>query len=129
MAGLYGSYEELDSQFDRTIFDFRNDISRSTRETTNLAAFGEITYEFVPTWKVTVGGRIDYTTQDYDANTSRARSRLAARRTSSPTFVGSIDEVNFLPKLGLSKDITEFHTVGVRPSRRASAPAARASIA
>ena len=111
VAGLYGSYEELDSQFDRTIFDFRNDISRSTQETTNVAAFGEITYEFVPTWKATVGGRIDYTTQD---STRILLAYGAAWRHGQRPYglSSSIDEVNFIPKLGLAKDITEFQTVG-----------------
>ena len=86
VAGLYGSYEELDSQFDRTSFDFRNDISRSTQETTNVAAFGEITYEFVPTWKATVGGRIDYTSAGFDGILRSVRSRLAARPTSLRTL-------------------------------------------
>ena len=67
-------------------------------DTTNLAAFGEFTYEFMPTWKVTAGGRLDYTTQDtYDISWSGA---------------GNINETHFLPKIGISKDLNEYHTVG-----------------
>jgi iron complex outermembrane recepter protein len=111
VAGLYGSYEELDAQFDRTSFDFRNDISRSQWETANLATFGEVTYEFVPTWKVTAGGRVDYTAQDQTEFFSRQQP-LGGPTSVLTDFTSSIEEVNFLPKLGISKDITEEHTVG-----------------
>ena len=112
VAGVYGSYEELDAQFDRTSFSFRNDISRSAWETTNLAAFGEITYEFVPTWKATVGGRIDYTSQDTSEFFQRTQP-LGGTTTVLTDFSSSVDELNFIPKLGISKDITEFQTAGI----------------
>ncbi len=111
VAGLYGSYEELDSQFNRTSFDYRNDISQSKWETTNLAAFGEVTYEFLPTWNVIVGGRLDYTAQDQTEFASRQQP-LGGPINVQADFTSSIEEVNFLPKIGFSKDITEDHTAG-----------------
>jgi outer membrane receptor protein involved in Fe transport len=120
VAGLYGSYEDFTGWFNRTSFYpeawSRYDVSRSTRQTTNLAAFGEATYEFVPTWYVTAGGRADYTTQDTTEYFSRT-SPVGGVPNVTTDFDGSLEEVNLVPKLGLSKDLTEFHTAGVTYSQ------------
>lgn len=116
VAGVYGSYEELDAQFNRTSFSFRNDISRSNWDTTNLAAFGEVTYEFVPTWKATVGGRVDYTTQQQTEFFSRQQP-LGGPINVLTDFTSEIEEVNFLPKVGISKDFGDAHTAGFVFSR------------
>ena len=97
VGGLYASYQDLDNWFDRYGVSARK--SRTEVDTTNLAAFGEATYEFIPTWKVTAGGRLDYTAQDY--------------RDISWTEDANIKETHFLPKVGISKDFNENHTVGV----------------
>ena len=111
VGGLYAAYEDLDAHFDRRSFDFRDDRSRSAQQTTNLAVFGEVTYEFVPTWKATLGGRLDYTTQETSEFFSRAQP-LGTAPVVLTDFTAEFDEVNFLPKVGISKDFREFHTAG-----------------
>ena len=66
VAGLYGAYEQ--SEIDQVTTNFfsggRLDTSSPSSQTRNVAVFGEVNYEFVPTWKATLGGRLDYETQD-----------------------------------------------------------------
>ncbi|EUB99334.1 TonB-dependent receptor [Rhizobium sp. CF080] len=95
VAGLRGGYEDYDNRWDRTIGGATT-ISRTKSKTYNLAAFGEVTYEFVPTWKATVGGRFDYTNISF--------RDLA--------YGDDFDETHFLPKIGISKDFGDNHTVG-----------------
>lgn len=111
VGGLYASYEDDDSRSNRTSFSFRNDVSRSTAETANAALFGEATYEFVPTWRVTLGGRLDYTSQDSSEFFSRTQP-LGGVTTVSTDFDSSFDEFNALPKIGIAKELTESQTVG-----------------
>ncbi|MCC6204274.1 MAG: TonB-dependent receptor [Hyphomicrobiales bacterium] len=111
IAGIYGSYEEVDSAYDRTSFSSRNDISRSSVETANAAVFGEVTYEFVPTWKATLGGRVDYTSVDQTEFFSRQQPLGGATRVITD-YASSTDDVNFVPKIGISKDFGENQTAG-----------------
>ena len=97
VGGLYAAYEDLDAHFDRRSFSFRDDRSRSSQQTTNLAVFGEVTYEFVPTWKATLGGRLDYTTQETSEFFSRAQP-LGTAPVVLTDFTAEFDEINFLPK-------------------------------
>ena len=73
VAGLYGAYES--SEIDQVTTNFfsggRLDISRPSSQTRNVAVFGEASYEFVPTWRATVGGRLDYETQEQNFFFSR----------------------------------------------------------
>lgn len=111
VGGIYASYENSDAFYDRTTFGARNDFSQSKLETSNLAAFGEATYEFVPTWKITAGGRLDLTRQEVDQFVRRTQP-LGGVPSVLTDFDASFSEFNFLPKLGLSKDLTETQTVG-----------------
>lgn len=112
VGGVYGSYDTYDNYTDRTSSHPRNVFSRTRQNTTNVAAFGEATYEFVPTWKLTAGGRIDYTTQKVRDFSDRAQPPGTPRVIVSD-FTAQHEETNFLPKIGLSKDLTEDHTIGV----------------
>lgn len=111
VGGLYGSYQNYETTFDRT-FNSVNDYNLMWRETTNLAAFGEFTYEFVPSWKITAGGRLDYA--DQHADHLNTRTTLAKRIVEYST---DIEEFNFVPKIGISKDFGEFHTAGLTYSQ------------
>lgn len=80
------------------------------RKTSNLAMFGEATYEFAPTWFVTVGGRLDYLEEENTELNSQIPYGM------DPVFTGgtaSFDELNFVPKLGLSKEFGGNQTVGL----------------
>ena len=112
VAGVYGSYEKDRAEFDRTSFSFRNDIGRSKVTTKNIAAFGEATYEFIPTWKLTAGGRVDKTWQEND-QFSRRIQPLGGPITNLTAYRGKTDDLNFVPKISLSKALTEKQTVGV----------------
>lgn len=110
VAGLYGAVETEDNEFERPDYFGNADISRSTNDVVNVAAFGEATYEFIPTWKVTGGLRADYLTQDESTFFSRNGVVTTDLDTTHDEFV-------LLPKIGLSKDLTEAQTVGITLSR------------
>lgn len=111
VGGVYGSYEELDSAYERTSYSYRHDIGRSTSDTVNLAAFGEVSYEFVPSWTAVLGGRIDYTSVERTEFFSREQP-LGGTTTVSTDYASETDELNFLPKIGISKEISPGHTGG-----------------
>lgn len=116
VAGVYGSYEDEKNRYQRTTGSYTNQKQYKTQKTGNLALFGEATYEFVPTWKFTLGGRLDYTAQDSTEYFQRTRP-LGGTTTVLTDFAASFDELNFVPKISLSKDLTENQTVGLSYSQ------------
>ncbi|TKT78157.1 TonB-dependent receptor [Aquamicrobium sp. LC103] len=121
VAGVYGSYQHYDTLFDRTMpipgfpaFSV-NDRNTMKRDTSNLAAFGELSYEFAPTWNVILGGRADYTWQD--AEHHNVRSAVLLPTPQVVDYSTQIEEFNFVPKVGFSKDFGEVHTAGVTYSQ------------
>ncbi|WGF87870.1 TonB-dependent receptor [Marinivivus vitaminiproducens] len=120
VSGVYGSYERDRGRFERTLGfgtpDSSNTRSESKIVTKNLAAFGEVTYEFVPTWRFTVGGRIDQTWQDNDQYIRQAATP-GGPALSETDFSADTDETNFVPKIGIAKDLTPTQTVGFTYSR------------
>ncbi|KZD04116.1 hypothetical protein AUP43_03150 [Oceanibaculum pacificum] len=104
--GLYGSYQDDDNNYLRpNYFGASSDISQSTQETRNLAMFGEATYEFVPSWKFVLGGRVDYT--DQDGTQFFSRNGVA-----STDFNYTVRETVLLPKIGIIKELGPDHSVG-----------------
>lgn len=104
VAGIYLAREKTDAFFERpNFFGFARDDSRDTRDTDNAALFGELTYEFVPTWSIIAGGRADHT--KVDVTSSFIRTFFGGGGTDN-SFSGSFSETNFLPKIGLKKDLT-----------------------
>ncbi|GGF74695.1 TonB-dependent receptor [Azorhizobium oxalatiphilum] len=116
VAGLYGAYEDEKNHYDRTVSSFQNQIQYNTQKTTNFAGFGEATYEFLPSWKITAGGRVDYTKQDITQYLQRIRP-LGALPVVMTNYATGFDEINVVPKFGLSKQLTEGQTVGVTYSQ------------
>lgn len=116
VGGVYFSYEDEKNFYDRTIpltpTISRNQVQHNTQKSFNAAIFGEATYEFVPTWKVTVGGRLDYTDQEITQHLVRTQP-LGGATNVLTDYGASFDELNFVPKIGLSKDLTETQTVGI----------------
>jgi len=109
--GVYGAYEKQDAGYRRPdFFGFASDISNSDQETWNVAAFGEGTYEFIPSWKFVVGGRIDHTRQ-------KGSSFFSRNGVATVDFDYSLDETVFLPKVGLIKEFGEDHSVGFTVQR------------
>lgn len=120
VGGAYFAYEDEKNFYDRTIplrpTISRNQVQHNTQKSFNAAIFGEATYEFVPTWKVTVGGRLDYTDQDITQHLVRTQP-LGGTTSVLTNYGASFDEINFVPKIGLSKDLTDTQTVGVTYSQ------------
>ncbi|MEO9340303.1 TonB-dependent receptor [Mesorhizobium sp. SB112] len=114
VGGVYGSYQNFDSWLEAGLYPVLRQAETLNRKTTNLAAFGEATYEFFPTWNFTLGGRVDYTRE----KSVQVSSRWAWAGTPNPTENrADFDELNFVPKVGLSKDLAEGHTVGATYSQ------------
>ncbi|WP_283159203.1 TonB-dependent receptor domain-containing protein [Agrobacterium cucumeris] len=120
VGGVYFSYEDEKNFYDRTIplsaTVNRNQFQRNTQKSFNAALFGEATYEFIPTWKITLGGRLDYTDQDITQYLLRTQP-LGGTRTVLTDYAASFHETNFVPKIGLSKELTDTQTVGVTYSQ------------
>ncbi len=110
VAGVYGSREVWDGETDIVAFDAYQQSDSQHRRTSNLAVFGEASYEFAPTWFATLGGRLDYLKdKDHQQN-------YFGGIDSSPVLTGdptSLSELNFVPKVGLSKEFGENQTVGL----------------
>lgn len=114
VAGVFGSYQNFDSELDAALAPVLTQGETLNRKTTNVAAFGEISYEFLPSWIVTAGGRIDYTRE----KSKQTSVRTAWGRIPSPTTnQADFNELNFVPKLGLSRELAEGHIVGVTYSQ------------
>lgn len=99
VAGLYAGQEEQSSFRDATLpnlatFLPENQFSRNSADLFNLAAFGEVAYEFAPNWTVILGGRVDYFDQTQSATLSV--DGVLASSTSS-----SFSDTVFIPKIGL----------------------------
>lgn len=110
VTGVYGSYEKWDGATDIVAFDAFQQSDTQHRKTTNLAVFGEATYEFVPTWFATLGGRLDYLRdKDHQQNYFGGITTFPVL-TGNPT---SLNEVNFVPKVGLAKEFGSNQKVGL----------------
>lgn len=118
VAGVFGSRQVFDgsSRFIAEPYpDFLPGViyqldDDQTRTTSNAAIFGEATYEFVPSWFVTVGGRLDYLEEE-----NRELNSMVLYG-DDPVLDGdtaAFDELNFVPKIGLSKEFGDNHTVGL----------------
>ena len=118
VAGLYGAYQ--DSEIDAVTATFfsggRTDTSRPTSKAYNVAAFGEVNYEFVPTWKVTVGARGDYETQE--------QNYFFSREYANPAFTDVLrmgtsenDGFTFLPKAAIVKEFMPGRSLGFTVQR------------
>ncbi|MBN9033418.1 MAG: TonB-dependent receptor [Rhizobiales bacterium] len=120
VGGAYFAFEDEKNFYDRTIpltqTIGRNQVQHNTQKSFNAAIFGEATYEFVPTWKVTLGGRLDYTDQDITQHLVRTQP-LGGTTTVLTNYGASFDEINFVPKIGLSKELSDTQTVGVTYSQ------------
>lgn len=99
VAGLYAGQEDQSAFRNATLpnlatFAIENQFSRNTADLTNVAAFGEVAYEFAPNWTVIAGGRIDY----FDQNQSAS---LTTNGVLTSSTTSSFSDTVFIPKLGL----------------------------
>lgn len=116
VSGLYAAYEDEKNHYDRTTFGSTNQVQYNSQELKNIAVFGEMTYEFSPGWAATVGGRIDYTEQEITQHLVRTRP-LDGPTSTLTDYEAEFEESNFVPKVGVSRELTETQTVGLTYSR------------
>ncbi|MGX1309583.1 iron complex outermembrane receptor protein [Amorphus suaedae] len=115
VAGVFGSYEYQDSDlfWRATEFSLQQE-SLYDRRTANLAAFGEATYEFLPGWKATLGGRVDY----IEETTKETGTSTVIGYGATTTYTNAaISEVNAVPKIGLARQFNENHVAGATYSQ------------
>jgi len=112
ILGLYGNMEKYDTDFSRVLGGARLDQNDVHRDTYNAALFGETSWEFLPSWTATLGGRLDHTSVDFMQSTYRTQPLTAATNQLNK-FGKEINELNFVPKIGLAKDLAEGHVVGL----------------
>lgn len=113
VAGIYASQQKNDSGLFGRLAPTVYQTQSSSLRVTNTALFGEATYEFVPDWFATLGGRIDRLRQ-----TSRLNSTIVQGATvTNLDDRGSIDEVNFVPKVALARKFGTSHMAGVSYSQ------------
>ncbi len=114
VAGVYGSREAWDGGT-KFVLDYPGygpvqSSDTQNRRTSNFAVFGEATYEFAPTWFATAGGRLDYLKDRDDQRNYFGLIDPSAALTGDPS---SLREVNFVPKVGISKELTDSQTVAL----------------
>ncbi len=114
VAGIFGSHQKFDSYLSTVSTPFFTNLDETfIRETSNAALFGEVSYEVVPTWHLTIGGRLDYLQEE---TTEVSDSILFG----TPQLFGNynkFDETNAVPRVGIAKDLSSGGRVGVTYSR------------
>lgn len=104
VAGLYAGRSDNDAWRESQLFTF--DQSRNEADITNVALFGEATWEFAPGWSVIGGGRIDWIRQKQTA-------WVASNGTVTADNSSRFEDTVFLPKLGLEYAFDDRQTVSL----------------
>ncbi|KQS02437.1 TonB-dependent receptor [Sphingomonas sp. Leaf357] len=109
VAGVFGSRQKFDSSLSLVSTPFFTTLDETfIRTTDNIALFGEATFAFVPTWHLTLGGRLDYLEE---STTEQSNSIFFGAPQTFDNF-NRFDETNFVPRIGLAKDIASGHRAG-----------------
>ena len=104
VAGLYAGRSDNDAWRESMLLSF--DESRNEADITNIALFGEATWEFAPGWSVIGGGRVDWISQEQMAWVS-VNGAVTADNNSA------FEDTVFLPKLGLEYAFGDGQTVSL----------------
>ncbi len=104
VAGIYAGRSDNDAW--RESQQFAYDESRNEADITNLALFGEATWEFTPGWSLIGGGRIDRIDQSQTAWVASNGTVTADNRSDHSDTV-------FLPKLGLQYAFGDGQTLSL----------------
>lgn len=104
VAGYYVAQEKQEAWRRQQITSLDN--SRNHATITNQAAFGEISYEVLPGFRLIGGGRIDYIRQETDAFFERNGVVTSDLST-------WYDDTVLIPKVGMEYDITPNQTVAL----------------
>lgn len=112
VTGAYAAREEQRAFRDQQLLAL--DQTRNGAEITNLALFGETSWEFVTDWRVIVGGRVDSVRQRQSAFYAQNGAMVSDTRS-------GFDDVALLPKLGLehsfvgNQRVSLIYREGYRP--------------
>lgn len=114
VLGLYFASEETESATRRSTFfgGGREDFSRVTFDTTNVALFGEARIQFRPEWTFIGGGRVSYEEQDTSLFFTRDNFNPAFADLQTTGETGD-DEVTLLPKAGIVWDFQPQRSLGL----------------
>ena len=104
VAGAYASKEDLDAW--RSSQRSRYSESKSSADITNLAIFGELSYELIPNWRTIIGGRID-------SIDKKQYAFSAVNGTVSSDTSNSFDDLVFIPKLGIEHELNKNNTLSL----------------
>jgi iron complex outermembrane recepter protein len=100
VAGLYAFLQTTEQELTREIFALPTSAELSV-DTTNYAAFGELTYEFTDSLRGVFGGRYTYDELEYE------HMRVGIFPPSSAPFEDGTDDTDFSGKLSLEWDATD----------------------
>ena len=114
VAGVFGSHQKFDSYLSTVSTPFFTNLDETfRRETSNIALFGEASYEVVPTWHLTLGGRLDYLEEE----TAEMSDSVLFGTPQLFSNYNKFDETNAVPRIGIAKDIARGHRAGFTYSR------------
>jgi outer membrane receptor protein involved in Fe transport len=102
MTGLYFSHEKNDFDIDNNVNGWTSYASAAKSNVTAL--YGEATYALTSAWNVIGGARIEHNSIDRDMSYAPKGTAYALDQDDSDTV--------FLPKVGMTYDITESTTIG-----------------
>ncbi|QCO55756.1 TonB-dependent receptor [Pseudorhodobacter turbinis] len=111
VGGFYIGKEEQTSFRDATLPSFttylpENQYSENTGDMLNIAAFGEVAYEFAPSWTVIAGGRLDYFDQDQTAS-------LVTDGVPTSNSESSFSDTVFVPKVGIEYELANSNKIAL----------------
>ncbi len=104
VLGVYGA--NLDNDAWRRTQTSRLDTSSGNLTIKSAAIFGEVTYEFAPSWSVIAGGR-------YDWISTRQTNHATRNSVVTADTATSFNDAVFLPKIGLAWDINDDHALAL----------------
>ncbi|MEG8222527.1 TonB-dependent receptor [Sphingomonas sp. HH69] len=109
VAGVFGSHQKFDSYLSTVSTPFFTNLDETfIRETSNIALFGEATFEVVPTWYLTLGGRLDYLEEE----TTEISDSILFGAPQLFSNYNKFDETNAVPRIGIAKAIARGHRAG-----------------
>ncbi len=104
VAGAYFAKDKNDAWRNSRRANFTQ--STDSSDIINLALFGDLSYEFIPDWRVLVGSRVDHIDKNQEAF-------FAVDGIVSSEISTSFDDLVFIPKLGVEHQLNENNTLSL----------------
>lgn len=98
VGGLYAAQEKQKAFRIAQLISL--DHTTNHAKISNLAAFGEVSYEFMPSWRVIVGARADHVRQKQSAT-------LVTNHVAAPETNTRFSDTVLLPKIGLERQFDQ----------------------